>query len=221
MDPVKILALASRHYLILTYLKSKPWYVAKLQKEIEKKEKMPRSTLDAHLDEMVEAGLVEKKKVKQRSLASVTNDGIITLDYINKFNAFIFRPSLNVELKSAINGILNYYKTDHTNPKVEEILFIKLFDLCRSNPESLFSKELQNFLEKYANNLPPSIEIENMILHFLNNILQNVELKDWFYSKIYPIIISQSTDKGKPDSIRNARIQLAWSFFRLDETKRD
>ena len=133
----------------------------------------------------------------------------------------MFKPSPNDKLQSSINDILNYYKMDHVNRKVEEILSKNLFELCRSNPKALFSHELRNFLEDYIKKLSPIIEIENMILHFLSYILQNLELQKWFYNRMYPIMIEQSANNEKTDSIRNARIQLLWSVFRLDENKRD
>lgn len=217
MDTIAILALAARHYGILNRLKKGSCGFRDLEKETQ----ISRSTLDDFTNALVKAGLVEKKKVGRKYEMIITRSGEIALDYIDKFGRMIFKPSFSDELKSSINEIMDYYKTNYRNSSIEEIISKQLSQLCRTKPDALFSHEIQDFILDYIGKSVANNEIDDMIFYNLRHILQNIELRNWFYGISFPIIVSQSKNKAIADLVRNVRIRFLWEIFRLDEDKRD
>jgi hypothetical protein len=52
-------------------------------------------------------------------------------------------------------------------------------------------------------------------------IMQNLELKAWFYESLFPILVNQVKSSEIDYRVRNTRVAFLWEIFRLDESKRD
>lgn len=217
MQPRNILGLAARHYVILDILENRTCDYSELVKAT----KISRSTLGNYIKKMIKAGLVEENEEGSKYILRITENGKITLEYINRYERLLFKPTRNDTLQNIIDEIIDYYEMDHKIRRIEEIFSKRLFELCRANPEAIFYSKTQNFFEDYIGRLALIPEINDIIFWYIKYIMQNLELRDWFYGRIYPILIKQFKDNETADQIRTSRVPFLWEIFVLDESIRD
>jgi hypothetical protein len=98
---------------------------------------------------------------------------------------------------------------------------LNTYEICISNPEVIFYSRAQNFFEDYIGRLALIPEINNILFWYIRYIMQNLELRDWFYGRIYPILIKQFKDNETAGQIRTSRVPFLWEIFVLDESIRD
>jgi predicted transcriptional regulator len=217
MDPNDILALAARHYSILNCLRHKDYDYTELVQAT----KISRATLDNYIGEMAEAGLVEQKKKRNKYILYIMRKGLITLNYIDKYEKLLFEPKLSEEIKPAVSEILDYANRGYQNRRLEELLPRKLSLLCHEKPEVIFNSKLQEFFVEYLNKLVSIYEIDQIIIRYIRDIIDNSLLSDWFYRNLYPIIVEQFHGVGFGERIRMTRVPFLWEVFEKDETRRE
>jgi predicted transcriptional regulator len=217
MDPSDILALAARHYSILNCLRHNDYDYTELVQAT----KISRATLDNYIGEMAEAGLVEQKKKRNKYILYIMRKGLITLNYIDKYEELLFEPKLSDEIKAAVSEILDYAEKGYKNKRLEELLPKKLSILCREKPEVIFDSKLQEFFVDYLNKKASIYEIDQIIIGHIRDILANSLLSDWFYKNLYPIIIKQFQEISLDEKVRSTRVHFLWEVFEDDEIRRN
>jgi predicted transcriptional regulator len=217
MDSIDILALAARHYSILNCLRHKDYDYTELVQAT----KIPRATLENYIEEMAEAGLVEQKMEGNKYVLHIMRKGLITLNYIDKYEKLLFEPKLGDDIHAAVTEILDYAEKGYKNKKLEELLPKKLSILCREKPEVIFDSKLQGFFVDYLDRLTSIYEIDQIIIRYIRDIIDNSLLSDWFYKNLYPIIVEQFHEVGLSERIRMTRVPFLWEVFEKDKTRRE
>jgi DNA-binding transcriptional ArsR family regulator len=218
MLPSDILELAARHYNILGSLRKKP---SCYYSELEAATSIPPSTLNGYMRTLKDAGLVKIKKKGNRNIGELNELGMETLEYIDKYERFVRRPSIDEELQKALEPILDLLEIGVDNKQVEDTLSRRLSELCRTHPEVLFQTNMQDFLIYYLDKQSRISEIDEIVSRVIKRFVENIGLKSWFYFKIYPIILKQFEDMQINEMIRITRLRFLWEIYLMDKGKRE
>ena len=131
------------------------------------------------------------------------------------------KPTLDDEIQDSINEILDYYENGYEIKEIEQIASKRLINICNNDTEAIFYPSLQRFFEDYLKKQELSMDINCVMQMHIRYIMQNLELKAWFYESLFPILVNQVKSSEIDYRVRNTRVAFLWEIFRLDESKRD
>jgi hypothetical protein len=222
MESREVLERAARYYDVLTLLSTKDYNCHSLEDALQK----DYQSIKNYILKLKEAKLVEVKKHKKigadrsKYTVSISELGKFAQNYINNFKTQIETPSLRDEITTKLEQIIPLIEGDFNEKTIKyhsDILYKFISD---TNFQTLFSPLLRDFFERYISDMSSNHRICECLSNSIPEIMSNIELRKWFFSKIYPKIVEQFGTEETPVEIKLCRIELLWQIFNQDNDKK-
>jgi len=184
------------------------------------------NTLRRGLRTMDKLGLVvqEPKAPARRykKSISITKLGRDTLDFIKNYENILAKPALDESTHDRLKELLARLEDPVLIDALKEEHFNELSQLGHSKPEILIYQEVQDYIESYIEKQRVDRYIDNFLnLLIIKNVVQNSELQEWFYAKLFNKIKEQFQNKQLDETTRKARLTSLWQVLFWDEDTRD
>jgi hypothetical protein len=218
----EILERAARYYGVLAVLSTKDSDCPSLQSELNKN----YQSIKNYIIRLREAKLVTVKKHKKSGkndplyTISISELGRFSLKSVQDFKNQIETPSVEDEMTIELKRIVPLIEGDYGEKTITyngNILYRLIAD---TKYQAIFSPLLRDFFERYISSLSNNRRIGDCLSISIGTIMSHLELKKWFYNKLYPRIVEQIENKEIALDIRRDRVKLLWMIFNHDSNKK-
>lgn len=222
MEPREILELSARHYKILEQLVK----CINDYPSLKKATGIGRTSLERYLTDLEKAGLVDvipsQKAKGPKKKISINKLGRDTFDFIKNYEKLLSKLALDEAAHDRLKELFTRLEDPELSDGLKEVHFNELLQLGHSKPEILIYQELRDYIEIYIQRQGVNRYIDDFINYYIiKNVEENLELKEWFYAKLFNNITDQFQNKQLDKKIRKARLMSLWDVLLWDEDKRD